>query len=257
VYAGVAIDGDQVSFNWKSDDSSEDVLSLVEDMSGQYNEDGVRYIYGYEYNSSASSEQKKVFRNCIKHFDLTSNLYSDIFEFVDWAVVRLDSHYSLDNFSVTIRVESSKSPSLVDEIDAHISEYCRNLDVSFELLKKTYKDVSFDQDKALQVLLDSGYKRSRADYMIRRCLSQFERLKSSGELFQMKKFLPREIRSGFHDFLQFKSDEERELYETLQGVDVLIYDDFLTSGSTVKEIVRYLRSINDHNRLTVFVLVKQ
>lgn len=73
----------------------------------------------------------------------------------------------------------------------------------------------------------------------------------------MKRFIPKAIRSGFYDFLKFKTEKERKVYEALQGVDVLVYDDFLTSDSTVKEIIRYLRAIHDENSLTVFVLIKQ
>lgn len=51
--------------------------------------------------------------------------------------------------------------------------------------------------------------------------------------------------------------EEKQIYLSLQGVNVLIFDDFLTSGVTVKEIIRYLKSFNENNTLTVFVLVKQ
>ena len=73
----------------------------------------------------------------------------------------------------------------------------------------------------------------------------------------MKKFIPRQVREAFTDFLKFESKETEEVYHNLQGVDVLVFDDFLTSGSTIKEIIRYLKTINPSNTLTVFVLINQ
>ena len=73
----------------------------------------------------------------------------------------------------------------------------------------------------------------------------------------MKKFVPRQVREAFTDFLKFESKETEEVYRNLQGVDVLAFDDFLTSGSTVKEIIRYLGAINPNNKLTIFILVNQ
>ena len=60
----------------------------------------------------------------------------------------------------------------------------------------------------------------------------------------MKKILPSKIRPAFTNFLKFKTAEQKQIYEQLQNTEVLIYDDFLTSGSTVKEIIRYLKAIN-------------
>ena len=41
------------------------------------------------------------------------------------------------------------------------------------------------------------------------------------------------------------------------GTEALICDDFITSGSTVREMERYLHSINPNVKMTVFVLVDQ
>ena len=72
-------------------------------------------------------------------------------------------------------------------------------------------------------------------------LDKFETLKASGKLFQMKRFVPKVIRDSFSDYLQFETDEDRILYQTLRGdensgCNVLVYNDFYISGSTVREI---------------------
>lgn len=129
--------------------------------------------------------------------------------------------------------------------------------LTFELVKQTYNDVIFDTDVAFKSLIEAGWDIVDAEDEVNFISNKFNSLKQEGTLFQIKRFIPSEIRKGFSNFLKFKNDRQRQTYEKLQGVDVLIYDDFLTSGSTVKEIIRYLKSINSDNTLTVFVLVNQ
>ena len=52
IYAGVQYDNIHklISFNFDEDDTDNDVISLCTDTSGNFDKDGVRYIYGYSYS---------------------------------------------------------------------------------------------------------------------------------------------------------------------------------------------------------------
>ena len=129
-----------------------------------------------------------------------------------------------------------------------------------QLVKEMYANVQFDVNEVRAALQNSTYRRYRPreiEQIIKETQDLMERFKSEGKLFKMKLHSPREVRSGFSNFLKFANEEERMTYEDLQGVEVLIYDDLYTSGATVREIIRLLRSINENNTLTVFVLIKQ
>lgn len=259
IYGGISIKDNQVQFNWTSDDSN-DVIHLVQDCSGEFDDDGVRYFYGYEYTPHAKGEDKRIFRKYIKSLstDGDTGLYSEnIDEFVENAVVKFDSACPLSSFGATVHVESNKEISLVDVMWGYLWEYMHNVDMEFELVKEAYDNVRFDTAKAFQALIDSGMSESQAKRTVTKVNIRFNDFKAQGKLFQMKAFVPREIRSGFTNFLKFKSEEERRAYEALQGTNVLIFDDLLTSGATIKEVIRYLKAIHDKNTLTVFVLVKQ
>lgn len=258
IYGGVSIRGESIIFNWTSDNKN-DVVKLAEDCSGSFNKDGIRYIYGYEYTEGSKRADRKVFRQYLKSLAPTSEeLYdSNIDEFIERAVLRLDERYSLDNFGATVHVESPKIPALTDIMRGYLWDCMHNADFDFELVKEAYKNVQFNKNKAIQALVDSGKSRHMATRQVERTALKFEQLKKENKLFQMKAFVPRELRDGFTHFLKFKTEEERKAYETLQGTNVLIFDDFLTSGATIKEVIRYLKAIHDKNTLTVFVLVKQ
>ena len=116
----------------------------------------------------------------------------------------------------------------------HIHENIKILSLSFHLIKKIYKDIVFDEDKVRVALSKMGKANFEVGRTIRVIL----------------------------DKLQFETDEDRILYQTLRGdensgCNVLVYNDFYISGSTVREIARYLHSINPLNTVTVFILVKQ
>ena len=261
IYAGITVNNNEINFNWDSDSASNDLIHLNEDSSGSYDEDGVHYFYAYSFVEGCNAREKKIVRNYLKCKTDPSLIYSENLEdFVDQGVLQLDHFCNLNKFVATVYLESTSSDySLVDLMGSYIFEYTQphNTQIDFKLLKKIYSEVRFDSTAAYNALIAAGYSDSDAKHEIQFTEKKFAELKQSNELFQMKRFIPKEIRTAFLDFLKFKSPKDEKLYRLLQGVDVLIYDDFLTSGATIREVIRYLRSINPNNTLTVFVLVKQ
>lgn len=253
LYEGVSIDSKgNVVFNFDKDNNN-DIISLDSDVSGQFEEDNIRYIYGYKYNQNATNQQKKIFRDYIKLGKRTT----DIEEFIEKAIIKLDVIQKLKSFGALVSIKSSSYPSIISIIGNYLHSYMNPPFLTFELVKQTYNDVTFNTDIAFKALVKAGWNIVDAEDEVNFINNKFNNLKEEGELFQIKRFIPSEIRKGFSNFLKFKNDRQKQTYEKLQGVDVLIYDDFLTSGSTVKEVIRYLNAINPDNTLTVFVLINQ
>lgn len=259
IQAGVKLVDEKPVFNWNSDNYDEDVVLLTSNVSGEFDLNGIRTIYGYEFNPKSDAKQRIKFRKFLKSIGSDENIMflEEVDEFVENGILHIEDYQRLDSFEAIVYSESHNELSLTDVMWQFFAEYCTHLSYSFEMIKQTYQDVQFDEEKARRALEQSGTSSTKVEREIQFTLKKFNQLKSTGELFQMKRFIPREIREGFYNFFKFKNKQEQDLYMSLQGVDVLIYGDFLTSGSTVKEIARYLRSFHDENRLTVFVLVKQ
>lgn len=261
ILGGIRLSNNVPIFNEDYDDTRNDVILLRNKASGTFMEEDVEYVYGYEYNPNSDPKDRKAFRRFLKDFNSKSKTFyaEEVDDFVENAVFALDSYHRLKDFEVIVYTQSTSNKifTLSDVINSYMLEYCRNIRISFELIKQTYSDVEFNVEEAIAALRNKGMNDNDIQDEIEFTVNKFNNLKQTGELFQMKRFIPKEIRTAFHNFLKFKTEEEQKVYESLQGVDVLIYDDFLTSGSTVKEIIRYLKSFNDKNTLTVFVLVKQ
>ena len=262
VYGGLSFDeNEKPIFDWYDDDSEKDVVNLKADSSGSFDKDDVRYIYGYQYNSKASETSKKMFRKFIKNttFDDMNDddVYDAVDDFIDFGVLKIEKYADFNDFGALVHIGPSKYNSLVEEIGLHIANYTHCIYADFSLIKMLCKDVELDIQKIKMVLENEGYPQEKIIVIIKRIQKAYDPLVNNGKTFTMKKFLPRIIRDSFEDFLIFKNDDERKVYNALQGVDVLIYDDFLTDSTTIREIIRCLKSIHDENRLTVFVLVKQ
>ena len=48
---------------------------------------------------------------------------------------------------------------------------------------------------------------------------------------------------------------DKELYTTIRQQNVLVIDDVTTSGSTLNEVLRTLRILNEDNDITIFSLI--
>ena len=259
VYCGVSIENNIPVFNFKKDSAS-DIITLETDCSGEFNGDGLRYFYAYEYTSTATSKEKQKFRNYLKGSTDPDVVFSeDIEEFVENAVIKLDEYIPLETIDVLVSIAPTHKPTITDVIGNQLVSDVGIGAVRFELIKQMYTNVEFDAEKAADALRSSGKYVDEEEIRkkINFTIDKFNKLKATYELFQIKRFLPVAIRAGFSNYIKFATEREKSLYMQLQNANVLIYDDFITSGSTVKEILRYLKSINANNTLTVFILVKQ
>ena len=55
--------------------------------------------------------------------------------------------------------------------------------------------------------------------------------------------------------LKFANEEDERLCTTIREQNVLIIDDVTTSGSTLNEMLRTLRILNEDNNIVVFSLI--
>ena len=254
IYEGIRVDNKgNVTFNWQRDDKNKDILLLDGFEASSFNEDDVQYIYAYNYTQKATAEEKRIVRNYLKDM---KNI-DEIDDFVDNGVLKLNAVKDIRSFRAFIYIKPRKPLSLISRIQSYLLDYSSPFSVDFHLVKKCYSEVTFDKNKLETILKKKHWSPVNIEDTINNVEYKFQQLKKSGKLFEMKKFIPRQVREAFTDFLKFESKETEEVYRNLQGVDVLAFDDFLTSGSTVKEIIRYLGAINPNNKLTIFILVNQ
>lgn len=254
ISAGVYIDdAGKLKINITKDKLHRDLILFNQNTSGKLWVGDVPVIYAYQYNPDCDSKDYTKFRKLIKH---PKNV-DHIDEFVERGVLHMDRFAPLDGFDTIIRIRPTSKPSILDNILVCLLEQVSPHSISLELIKQTYDHVTFDADQAIADMIAAGFDEDYAYERVGEMSQLFEKLKSSGKLFQMKNFSPRPIRANFSNYLKFETDREAKVYAELQGANVLIYDDLLTSGATIKEASKYLTAINPMNSLTCFVLIQQ
>lgn len=250
----------------KEFDFDTDIIYLCSDTSGMKTVDDLTYYYGFEFNPNADKKQQSDFRTALKHKMNDDNVYygEEARRFVTDGIYRLDEMKRLSDFGVVISTASEYGertlPGLMCEIifdeasdDAQVYD--------MQLIKRMCRDVTFDENRARDALQKTeryGNDERKLESAIRSLKSQFEDAKRNNEIFKMKRYKPVAGRYGFIDFLRFGNPYDQETYERLkEGTEVLICDDFITSGSTIREVIRFLNTINQNTKISVFVLVNQ
>ena len=247
-----------------SHDLEYDLIHLCDDSCGLKTSGDLTYFYAYRFNPEADENEVKEFRKRFKNsYNDASFFYKDeVFDFVELGMLRMDKYKKLTDFNIVFMADfgTDHDISVMSLLDSLMLEYTNGDWINVKLVKATYDDIKFDRDKAKKALMKTDKYRNekKAEDAIRDIEILFETNKRNGKLFKMKNYMPVVARCGFYDFLKFDTEEHREVFESLaNGSEALICDDFITSGSTVKEIERYLHSINPDVNMTVFVLVDQ
>ena len=245
-------------------DLESDILKLSENESGIKTAQGLTYFFAYKFNQNADKRETKEFRTRFKHeYNNSSFFYEDsVFDFIELGMLKMDAYKKLTDFDIVFMTDygTNHDVSVMSLLDSLMLEYTNGDWINVKLVKATYDDIKFDRDKAKNALMrtDKYRNEKKAEDAIRDIEILFETNKRNGKLFKMKNYMPVVARCGFYDFLKFDTEEHREVFESLaNGSEALICGDFITSGSTVKEIERYLHSINPDVNMTVFVLVDQ
>lgn len=251
----------------KMEDFPTDLLDLCKDTSGVFESGNITYVYGYTFNKDVPKELATEFRNALKHKFNNSDLFYDnsVFDFVEDGVFALDRYKRLEDFKVLITVRPIHDEiSLLYYVDTIITEYSSTSFVTFDLIKKLCSEVTFDENKAFDALRQTTKYSNKSDSALRRIVHnitlELQRVikKDPMARFQMKRYMPVVARVGFSSFVKFKNEFDEQLYKNLEnGTDVLICDDFATSGSTLKEMRNFLMGVNPNNNITAFALINQ
>lgn len=255
-------------FDYEKDFES-DIIKLTSGTGGQGTLNNEPFYYAYELNDNVKPNIQKAFRDALKHKMTDKHVFfsEQAFDFVECGIGRMYSMRSMDDFSLVISTATHYGEKTLaglmcvyiwDTVKSTVETYDK---FHLELFKKHCQEVTFDEERARKALMQTtryGKDIRKVDDAIEHIKGLFEQAKIKNDLFTMKAYKPVIGRAGFIDFLKFKDDADQNVYRNLRaGKEVLICDDFLTSGATIEEIKRFLRTINPDVKLSVFVLVNQ
>ena len=220
---------------------------------------GKCFYYGYEFSDQVDGAVRTAF---IKHVKFSERLQDnqDLTQFIKKAVDNLNRRINLYDYNLVVMPESSSQVN--QYMLRYIYRFAQPSLYKMELVKALPSSISFDMDAYEQQYLDDVLENGRPRYTqaqkeeVKQSIRQMVDLIHKKDYFTIAKDVKKSrFRPYIMHFLKFASEDDKELCRQIRRQNVLIVDDVKTSGSTLNEILRTLRILNEDNDIRVFSLI--
>lgn len=239
-------------------DFAHDVVSLTGD-SYQVGAFGKCFYYGYEFADTVDGSVRGAFIKYVK-FSESIQKNTNLSQFIQKAINDLNNRINLYDYDLVIMPESSSKVN--QYMLRYIYRFAQPSLCKMELVKSLPENISFDMAAYEAQYLDDVLENGRPRYTpkqkeeIKKGIHEMMDLIHKKEYFTIAKDVKKSrFRPYMMNFLRFKNDVDKELCATVRKQNVLIVDDVTTSGSTLNEILRALRVLNEDNQITIFSLI--
>ena len=256
---GVTFDDKEKKFVFDFEhDGAEDIVSLTGN-GYQIEAFGKCFYYGYEFSEQVESKVRTAF---IKYVKFTEALQDspDLTNFIKKAVDNLHKKINLYNYDMVVMPQSKSQVN--QYMMRYIYRFAQPTLYKMTLVKALPSNISFDmkayEEQYLDDVLENGMPRytQAAKEQAKSSINTMLEMIHKKDYFTIAKDVKKSrLRPYIMNFLRFESEEERELCSKIRQQNVLVIDDVTTSGSTLNEILRTLRILNEDNEITVFSLI--
>lgn len=256
---GVTYDNEKKCFAFDFEhDGTSDIVSLNHN-GYQVEAFGKCFYYGYEFSEQTDGSVRTAFINYVKFTEKLQE-HPDLTDFIKKAIDNLHRKINLYDYDLVVMPQSS---SRVNQyMLRYIYRFAQPTLRKMELVKALPASISFDMDSFAQQYLDDVLENGRPRYTepqkeeVRQSINNMLDLIHQKDYFSIAKDVKKSrFRPYMTGFLQFKDAEDEELFKAIKQQNVLVVDDVTTSGSTLNEILRTLRILNEDNNITIFSLI--
>lgn len=239
-------------------DGIDDIIALT--GSGyQVEAFGKCFYYAYEFSDQVSGSVRSAL---IKQVKFPENLSEnpDITRFIQRAIDNLNRVIDLYDYDLIVMPESSSKVN--QYMLKYIYRFAQPMLREMELVKALPEKISFDMDgyerQYLNDVLENGRPRyteqQKAD--VKASINNMMELIHKKDYFTIAKDVKKsKMRPYITKFLTFKDEADKLLCSKIHNQNVLVIDDITTSGSTLNEVLRALRVINEDNNISIFSLI--
>ncbi len=256
---GVRYDSEEQRFVFDFEhDGLGDIVSLTGD-GYQVEAFGHCFYYGYEFGDDVDGNVRSAFIHRVK---FTERLQDDpdLTQFIQKAVNNLSHRINLYDYDLVVMPQSSSRVNLY--MLRYIYRFAQPTLRKMELVKNLPANISFDMDGFTEAYLNDVLENGRPRYteaqkeQVRRQINDMISLIHQKDYFTIARDVKKNrFRPYMMEFLRFATETDRELCQHIRQQNVLVIDDVTTSGSTLGEVLRTLRILNEDNRITIFSLI--
>lgn len=239
-------------------DGVDDIISLTS-HGYQVQAFGKCFYYGYEFCDDVSGNIRTAFIKYLK-FPLSLKDEPQLTHFIQKAIDDLNAKINLYDFDMVVMPQSSSKVN--QYMLRYIYRFAQPSLYYMELIKSLPEDISFDmrgyENQYLNDVLENGRPRytEAQKEEVKTSVENMMDLIHKKDYFTIAKDVKKSrMRPYITHFLRFKSEDDEQLAKSIRKNNILIVDDITTSGSTLNEILRSLRMINEDNNITIFSLL--
>ncbi len=220
---------------------------------------GKCFYYGYEFSPQVSGSVRSEFIKYVKFSDsIVDN--ENLTKFIQKAINNLHTKINLYDYDLVIMPESSSKVN--QYMLRYIYRFSQPSLQYLELVKSIPESISFDIDAYEKQYLNDTLEDGRARYTeaqkqeVKKSIENMMDLIHKKDYFTIAKDVKKSrFRPYMQHFLRFKNETDEQLCAAIRKQNILIIDDIATSGSTLNEILRALRLLNEDNQITIFSLI--
>ena len=256
---GVTFDKDRGRFVFDFEhDGADDIISLTK-QGYQVEAFGKCFYYGYEFSGAVERKVRSAFIHYVKFSESIQN-DTNLTQFIQKAVNDLNQQINLYDYDMVVMPESSSKVN--QYMLRYIYRFAQPSLHRMELVKSLPEHISFDmpayEEQYLNDVLENGrprYTEAQKEEVRQQIGSMMDLIHHKDYFTIAKDVRKSKLRPYIMNFLRFQSEADKELCTTIRNQNVLVVDDVTTSGSTLNEVLRTLRVLNENNMITIFSLI--
>lgn len=255
---GVTFDIEEQKFVFDFEyDDTEDIVSLTGN-GYEVEAFGKCFYYGYEFAPNVDGGVRSAFIKYIKFSKLDDN--GNITDFIKKAVNNLNKKINLYDYDLVVMPQSSSKVN--QYMLRYIYRFAQPSLHKMELVKALPASISFDMDAYEKQYLDDTLENGRPRYTAVQKEEAKKSINKMLDLIHQKDYFTiaqdvkkNRFRPYMMHFLKFSNKADEELCASIRKQNILIIDDVTTSGSTLNEVLRTLRILNEDNNIVIFSLI--
>lgn len=256
---GIQYDIASIQFSFDFEHDGKEDLILLTGNGYQVEAFGKCFHYAYEFTDQVDGNVRSEF---IRFLKFTPNLaeHPQLTRFIQQAINNLSKQVNLYDYDLVVMPESSSKVN--QYMLRYLYRFAQPMLRSIELVKALPEKINFDMDGYTQQYLNDVLENGRPrytevqKYQVKQAINEMIASIHKKDYFTIAKDVKKSrLRPYVTSFLTFQTEEDKQLWQSIHDQNVLVIDDIATSGSTLNEILRVLRCINDSNNIAIFSLL--
>lgn len=252
------IENEKFTFDFELD-GVDDIISLT-GKGYQVKAFGQCFHYAYEFADDVQGSVRSAFIKYLKFPATSLRQQPELTQFIQRAIDNLHHQINLYDYDLVVMPQSSSQVN--SYMLRYIYRFAQPMLRKMELVKALPENVSFDMEGYEESILNDTLDNGRPRYTeaqkeeVKNSINEMLDLIHKKEYFTIAKDVKKaRLRPYITRFLKFEDEQDEKLLASIHNNNVLVIDDIATSGSTLNEVMRALRVMNEDNKITIFSLI--